>query len=637
MPSASRLLPPPPARNDPRPGVEFLRSFVDSLPALLWAATADGRIEYLSDGWERYTGLTEAQLRDGGWGDCIHPDDRAAVFDRWAAATAGGGEYVVEFRYRRHDGAYEWHVARAATVRDTAGRVVRWAGVTTNVHAARAAEAALREREELLRTVLAHIPAAVFWKDRDSAYLGCNETCARNAGYEAPADLVGRTDLEFGYSKEEAEFYRACDRRVMETGEPLLNIEETQTRPTGETAVILTSKVPLRDGSGSVVGVVGVYQDVTGVKRLEEQYRQAQKMEAVGRLAAGVAHDFNNQLTVINGYSDLLLDTLSPKDPGYALVEEVRRAGERSAGLTRQLLAFGRREVVAPRVLDLNDVVRGVERILAQAVGEDVRLVTELAPGLAAVRADQGQLEQVLMNLVVNARDAMPDGGTLTVATANLPGGSRVRLTVADTGTGMTAEVRRRLFEPFFTTKPKGQGTGLGLAVVHGVVTQAGGAVEVQTAIGRGTTFHIDLPASGEPARRSTGSSVVRVVARGSETVLLAEDEDGVRALTRHILRNAGYTVLEAGDGVEAVAVAAGHAGPIHLLVTDVVMPGLGGREAAERIVAARPGTRVLYLSGYTDDAVVRHGVLRSDMAFLRKPYTPTELVYKVRDVLDRR
>ena len=644
MPSA-QARPLPPLRDDSRPGVEFLRSFVDSLPTLLWASTPDGRIEFLSDGWQRYTGQTPAQLRAGGWGDAIHPNDRDDVMRRWADTVAGGGEFEVEFRYRRHDGEYEWHLARAAPVRSDDGRVARWAGVTTNIDAARraeakarAAEAALREREELLRTVLAHIPAAVFWKDRDSVYLGCNDTCARNAGRAAPADLVGKTDWDLTYSRAEAEFYRACDRKVMESGEPLLNVEETQTRPGGETAALLTSKVPLRDASGAVVGVVGVYQDVTGLKRLEEQYRQAQKMEAVGCLAAGVAHDFNNLLTIINGYSDLLIDALDPGDPRFPLVEEIRKAGERSAGLTRQLLAFGRREVVAPRLLDVNDVVRGVERILGRAVGEDVRLVITLAPDLAAVRADPGQLEQVLMNLAVNSRDAMPDGGTLTLTTANVTTttGSAVLLAVTDTGCGMTDAVRRRLFEPFFTTKEKGRGTGLGLAVVHGVVTQAGGSVEVDTAPDRGTTVRVLLPAVGEPARPAAGKSGIRAVPRGTETILLAEDEDGVRALTRHVLQAAGYTVLEAADGAEAVAAAAAHPGSIHLFVTDVVMPGLGGREAAGRLLAARPGVKVLYLSGYTDDAVVRHGVAHAEVDFLRKPYSPTDLAYKVREILDR-
>jgi PAS domain S-box-containing protein len=524
-----------------------------------------------------------------------------------------------------------------------AARLVLAEDVTERV----AAERALREREELLRNVLAHIPCGVFWKDRHSVFLGCNEQFARDHGFAAPADVVGRTDAELPFERAEAAGFRACDRVVMETGEPVLHLEEAQTLPGGRRTV-LTSKVPLRAAAGTVVGILGVYQDITALKRLEEEYRQAQKMEAVGRLAGGVAHDFNNLLTVINGFGDLALAQLSGSDPVRALLEEVRKAGERAAGLTGQLLAFGRKQILRHEVLDPNAVVAELAAMLRRLIGEDIDLVVRPGAGLLSVRADRGQVEQVLLNLAVNARDAMPTGGTLTIETRNvtLPGkraddGSEVRpgphvlVAVSDTGCGMTEEVKAHVFEPFFTTKGLGKGTGLGLATVYGIVKQSGGHVEVEAAPGRGATFRIYLPVDSGPPARERPDPVAGALPGGTETVLVTEDEGGVRGLAVRTLRQLGYTVLAAA-GADEAAVAAGGGRPIDLLVTDVVMPGDGGRELAARLRVGRPGLRVLYMSGYTDDALLRHGVEHGGANFLQKPFTPTALAHKVREVLDR-
>ncbi|MDB5313122.1 MAG: Blue-light-activated protein, partial [Gemmataceae bacterium] len=377
---------------------------------------------------------------------------------------------------------------------------------------------------------------------------------------------------------------------------------------------------------------------------LEEQFRQAQKMEAVGRLAAGVAHDFNNLLTIINGYSEIVLDTLPAADPNRDLLAEIRNAGERSAGLTRQLLAFSRQTVLESRVLDPNALVRDAEKLLRRLIGEDVALTAHLAPDAGRILADPGQLEQALVNLCVNARDAMPEGGELTVRTRNEDvGGDRpdarpgpyVVITVTDTGHGMDEATKARIFEPFFTTKGVGQGTGLGLAMVYGFVRQSGGFVAVESEPGRGTRFDVYLPrASAAP---KPGSGVVPgPVPRGTETILLVEDEAAVRGLARHVLAGCGYTVLEAAHGREAVRVAEAHRGKVDLVVTDVVMPGgMGGRRVAEAVAAAHPEAKVLYVSGYTDDAVVRHGVTEAGTAFLQKPFTPAVLARKVREVLD--
>lgn len=402
----------------------------------------------------------------------------------------------------------------------------------------------------------------------------------------------------------------------------------------------------LRDLAGEPVEVVGSWSDITERKQLEDQFRQAQKMEAIGRLAGGVAHDFNNLLTIINGYGELVLGGLSASDPIRALIREMVAAGDRAAGLTRQLLAFSRKAIIEPKILDLKAVVADVDKMLRRIIGEDVQLTVVTDPELGAVKADLGQIEQVLLNLVVNARDAMPQGGRLTIEVRNAEldqtyvrdhvdaqSGPHVLLAVSDTGCGMDQATVTRIFEPFFSTKGE-QGTGLGLATVHGIVKQSGGHVAVYSEVSHGTTFKVYLPRVYQRPRSAKSYQGLALMPPGSETVLLVEDEDGVRALSRHILQSCGYTVLEARDGAEAIR-QAGQSGRIELIVTDVVMPRMGGREVAERVSGMHPGIKVLFLSGYTDDAVVRHGILEAEVAFLQKPFTPGALATKVREVLE--
>ena len=408
------------------------------------------------------------------------------------------------------------------------------------------------------------------------------------------------------------------------------------------------------DAEGHPIQLRGVAIDSTKgklaqaeTKRLEQQLRQAQKMEAVGRLAGGVAHDFNNLLTIISGYSDLLLDDPGTLDPQRGYANEIRNASGRAASLTRQLLAFSRQQVLAPRVLDLNAVVTNIEKMLKRLIGEDIELVTVLGESLWPIKADPGQLEQVLLNLVVNARDAMPKGGVLTIETANvqidstsaqahfpLTPGPYVLLTFSDTGIGMDAETQARIFEPFFTTKEKGKGTGLGLAMVYGIVKQSGGYIWVSSEVGKGTTFKIYLPRTEEEtAEPGTGRSGLEAQ-QGRETLLLVEDEEAVRALARNVLRKKGYTVLEAGHGEEALKLSEQYLGQIDLLVTDVVMPQMSGFELARRLANSRPQIKVLYISGYADNAVWREGGLEPGGAFLQKPFSPEALAGKVREVL---
>jgi CheY-like chemotaxis protein len=383
---------------------------------------------------------------------------------------------------------------------------------------------------------------------------------------------------------------------------------------------------------------------------LEEQFRHAQKMEAVGRLAGGVAHDFNNLLTVINGYSDLLLEGLSTSDPARGHLEEIKRAGERAALLTRQLLAFSRKQILEPKVLDLNGVLDGLDKMLRRLIGEDIELATIRGPELGQVMADPGQIEQILMNLAVNARDAMPQGGKLTIETSNadlddayarrhavvIPG-RYVMLAVSDTGIGMDAETQSHIFEPFFTTKEKGKGTGLGLATVFGIVKQSRGNIWVYSEPGRGTTFKVYLPQVKKAAERVQAGQAPGRADGGSETILVVEDEESVRALAVRILQKHGYKVLETISVEQALVIGERYRMPIDLLLTDVVMPGMRGPELAERLARSHPEMKVLYMSGYTDNAIVNHGVLAAGTAFLQKPFTPGALARQVREVLQGR
>jgi signal transduction histidine kinase/CheY-like chemotaxis protein len=415
----------------------------------------------------------------------------------------------------------------------------------------------------------------------------------------------------------------------------------------GSLSAVARTLSPIQHKRDRVIGAAAIAQGISSRKRLAEELRQKQKMAAIGQLAGGVAHDFNNLLTIINGYSNMLLC-----DPGldamtHSLVEEIHKAGMRSASLTTQLLAFSRR--LEPKVVNLSDRMSSIQSLLSRLIGEDVVLTIKLHPSLGCIKVDPGQLDQVVINLVVNARDAMPRGGKLTLETATVdldeaavasrppvrPGRYSL-LAVSDTGTGMDEHTRERVFEPFFTTKGPGKGTGLGLAVVHGIIAQSGGHIEVESEVGRGTTFKIFFP-QVEGVRKSDPSHLgIKPALPGSETVLLVEDEEGVRKMARHSLELAGYKVLEAANGGEGMFVAESHPGPIDVLVADVVMPEMGGCLLAERLIALRPGMKVLFVSGYTNDAVLRDGILAAEIHFLQKPFTPAMLTRSVRKVLEQ-
>ncbi|MFQ4136559.1 response regulator [Nodosilinea sp. PGN35] len=511
----------------------------------------------------------------------------------------------------------------------------------TEIAERRRTEAALRDSEARYRQLFQSITDPVFVCDRETLlYLAVNDAAVATYGY-SPAEFLALTlgDL------------------CLPEDLPALRAIVTQPTPghhgpwryRTKDAQITTVEIFAYglEFAGRPACLLQA-RDVTEQRRLEEQFRQSQKMEAIGRLAGGIAHDFNNLVTVIKGYSELLQSRIDPDDPASELLGEIYSAGERAGALTRQLLAFSRQQVLAPQVLNLNTVVSNTKTMLRRLIGEDVLLVTHLSPTLGPIRADPGQIEQVLMNLAVNARDAMPEGGTLTLATqtvvlddvycrtvADLNPGNYVRLAVADSGDGMDAATQAKMFEPFFTTKPVGKGTGLGLATVHGIVKQSGGHIAVESAVGRGTTFQIYLPLVAAAVPEVPAPARSRTFPQGCETILVVEDEAAVRALEVTVLQRCGYRVLEAANGKDALRLAEQESGPIHLLVSDVVMPHLGGRSLAEQLVRDRPHCNVLFLSGYTDDAVIHYSVSEAGTAFLQKPFTPSALAQKVRQVLD--
>jgi two-component system, cell cycle sensor histidine kinase and response regulator CckA len=505
---------------------------------------------------------------------------------------------------------------------------------------------ALAESERLLRSVIDGTSDVVFVKDLAGRYVIANAAAAAIAGRSAE-EMIGRTDEDI-FPREVADRVRAADANVLATGEAQTYEDVIAEPNTGKSVTLLTTKGLYRDRTGRVAGVFGLARDITRHRQLEMELRQAQKMEAVGRLAGGIAHDFNNLLSIIMSYAGMLSadgpDSVSdPRD-----INEIMQAANRAAGLTRQLLAFSRQQVLEPRLLDLNELVTGVQKMLQRIIGEDIKSVTELAPELGHVRADPGQLEQVMLNLAVNARDAMPTGGVLRVTTQpitldaaqaaghpDMVPGRYVVLTVSDTGIGMDETTRARIFEPFFTTKEKGKGTGLGLSTVYGIVHQSGGFITVDSHVGRGTTFQVFFPFVSETSSTRVATPVgSQLVSAGHETILLIEDEDTLRRVAGHVLERGGYTLLTASNGAEAMVLAAQHTGRIDLIVTDVVMPGLNGREVVERLAPMHPEAKVLFISGYTDDTVLRLGILESNTPFMQKPFSALALARKVQELL---
>jgi two-component system cell cycle sensor histidine kinase/response regulator CckA len=507
----------------------------------------------------------------------------------------------------------------------------------------------LVKREELFRLISENAADMIAVVDANGKRLYNSPAYERILGY-SPEELKSTSSLEQVHPDDRQLVEDAAKEARM--GGVGRTIQYRMRHKDGGWHVLESGASAVLNSDGKVEKLVIVSRDVTARRSLEEQFRQAQKMEAVGRLSGGIAHDFNNLLGVIIGYAEFLQEHLEPEDALRGSADEILKAGKRAAGLTRQLLAFSRQQVLDPRVLDLNSAVYDMEKLLRRLIGEDIELTTPLSPDLGRVKADQGQLEQVIMNLAVNARDAMPQGGKLVIATENMimdeafvrrylypvQPGPYVCLTVTDSGIGMDADTKARAFEPFFTTKEKGKGTGLGLSTVYGVVKQSGGYIDIYTSPGAGTSFKIYLPRVDE-AIKAEGASLdgVKSSFDGKETILLAEDEVSLRTLTRTTLELCGYKVLEAKDGVAALEVSEHHDGTIDLLLTDIVMPGMGGRALAHELVRRRPEIKLVYMSGYTGQAVGAQGPVEPGSVFLSKPFTRVSLTRKIREALDRR
>ena len=636
-----------------RESEDRFRDLVEHSQELICTHDLEGRILSANPWAATVLGIAPEELLRMNFRDLLVPEVRHE-FERYLGEmrTHGSARGMMWVQTRKGERLL-WEYKNTLRTEGVAEPIVR--GMAQDITERKRAEEALRASQKMIEDIINAIPVRVFWKGRNLVYLGCNSVFARDAGFADPKDVIGKDDFQMGW-REQAELYRADDRLVIESGCSKFLMEELQTTPEGNTLALLTSKIPLRNSNGEIKGVLGTYYDITDLKsaeaekeKLQSQLLQAQKMEAVGRLAGGVAHDFNNLLTVITGYSELLLQKVGKESDIFRDVEEIKRAGERAAALTQQLLAFSRKQVIEPKVLDLNLLMANLGKMLVRLIGENIHLEMVSGKDLGWVKVDPGQFEQVLINLAVNARDAMPDGGTLIIETANVElneeycaqrpyeihPGWFVRLAVSDTGHGMTKETSEHIFEPFFTTKEKGKGTGLGLSMIYGAVKQSGGSIEVYSEAGTGTTFKIYLPMVESDDSEPRESRLAVELPTGSETLLLVEDEDVVRGLAVRILGDLGYRVMQARNGDEAIAMAKKYSDRIDLLLTDVVMPGMSGAELAKQLAPHHPEMKVLFTSGYTDDAISRHGVLDEGVSFIGKPYTPSALARKVREVLD--
>ncbi len=626
--------------------MRWLSHAVEQSPAAVLITDPAGVIQYVNQRFTEISGYARSEVLGKNASILKSGQTPPEVYDALWATIMSGDTWKGEIQNRRKTGELYWDHSVISPLRDGAGAITHFLSVQEDVTERKRMEQQLREREEYFRSLIEQAMDIIAVLDASGAIKYASPSVSPVLGY-APEELVGRKMLDLVHADDaEATLQVFAEGVATGTGGRLL---EVRFRHKDGTYRILEAIGRYLLGDPLVRGVVINARDVTERRSLERQFLQAQKMEAVGRLAGGVAHDFNNVLTAILGYAGLLLDGLPTLSPLRPDLEEIKNAADRAAGLTHQLLAFSRKQVLEMRVLDVNELVADMDKLLRRLLGEDIDVLTKLDPAVGSVRADAGQLEQVIVNLAVNSRDAMPEGGKLAIETRNaelddsyaqehvpVRPGHYVMLAVSDTGTGMTAETMSHVFEPFFTTKEAGKGTGLGLATVYGIVKQSGGYVWCYSEPGQGTTFKIYLPRVDLPAERLPGRAAERPT-QGSETVLLVEDEGALRALARRVLERHGYTVLEAPTADAALALARDHAGPIHLLLADVVLPGASGRTLANELLLRRAELKLLFMSGYTEDAIVLRGVLAPQTAFIHKPFTADGLAAKVREVLDGR
>ena len=635
----------------------LLRELFNVSPDIVTRFDTNGRIELISPSVKTVIGYTPEQVLADQTLVRIHPDDLPLLEHFWHFyhREKRFPENIITWRWFHAEGHPIWIESTYMNLRDDFGKVIGCLSIARNVTDRHHAEQTLQRERDLLDAILATTVAGITVLSTDGKILFANRAAEEVLGLTRStieqmsynAEQWHHTDVDGGPWPDENQPFR----RVMTTGEPVFDVQHAIENDAGVRKILSINGAPIKNALGEITSLVFAVTDITERKRLEDQLRQAQKMEAVGRLAGGIAHDFNNILTVINGSCDILLTGLPPDHQLRHDAEQIQQAGQRAVTLTRQLLTFSRRQMLQPRILNLNDIVAGIEQLLRRLIGEDIELLVAVAAHPVMVRVDAGQIEQVLLNLAVNARDAMPHGGTLQIETdriqveegtmqqqfAHVSPGSYAQLTVRDNGSGIEAAVKPYIFEPFFTTKPQGKGTGLGLATVHGIVTQSGGSIWFESEVGRGTQFTIVLPALMLPdtTAHNYHDSATERNQSGSETILLAEDEDLVRQLTRRILMRSGYKVIEASNGEQALQAATSYEGKIHMLLTDVVMPGgMSGPQLATRLLTIRPDIKVLYMSGYTANEIGDFG-MHGGIELLNKPFTPTVLSNKIREILD--
>ncbi len=605
----------------------------------------EGRRLYNSLSYQKALGYSPEELQASSSFEQIHPDDRERVKKAAEEARRSGIGKTLEYRLRHKNGTWLVLESTSSVIRNAKGEPEKLVIVNRDVTERKRAEEALRRSESGFRSVVEDAPYGIYRTSLTGRFLQVNPALQKMLGYESTEELL-RRDLANHIFRHAGEYQRLTE--LLAHTEEIKDLEMEWKRLDGTPITVRCSGRRINDESGVPAYFEVFAEDVTEKRVLEKQLRMAQKMEAIGRLSGGIAHDFNNLLGVIIGYSGVLKKRLGPDNALCEHALEIEKAGQRAASLTKQLLAFSRQQVLTPAVLNLNSLATDMEKMLPRLLGEDIEVSLTLDPELGNVKADQSQIEQVIMNLAVNARDAMPTGGKLKVQTSNVeldqaytwnhPGskaGEYVLLTVTDTGMGMDAGTLTHIFEPFFTTKERGKGTGLGLATVYGVVKQSNGYIWVDSAPGKGASFQIYLPRHvGEPGadepKNDSGEKL-----RGSETILLVEDAEPLRKLAQTFLEAGGFRVLPAESGEVALEVAAGFRGTFDLLLTDVVMPGMNGRVLAEQLSPRQPGMKVLYMSGYTDSFIAGHGVLDPETHLLHKPFTEEVLIRKVREVLD--
>jgi len=624
---------------------ELFRLISENAADLIAVVDMHGNRIYNSLSYEKVLGYSPEELRSSSSFEQIHPEDRERVKAAAEEARLTGVGRPMEYRFRHKDGTWRVLESTASVIRNSKGEPEKMVILNRDITERKRAVEAAQRSETSFRSVVGDAPYGIFQADLTGKLLMVNPALEKMLGYKSQDELL-MVNLASGIYRHPAEHQKIND--LFLRNQHFKDIEVEWKRKDGTFITVRCSGWTVKHESSAHIEVFA--EDVTERRVLERQLRMAQKMEAVGRLSGGIAHDFNNLLGVIIGYIQVMKRNLVPGQPSYEYAEEIEKAGQRAVSLTRQLLAFSRQQVLEPVILNLNTLVSDMEKMLSRLIGEDIQLNLILDPVIGQVKADPGQIEQVVMNLAVNARDAMPDGGKLTIQTADAeidvafasehPGsvpGQYVALAVTDTGTGMDPEIQAQIFEPFFTTKGRDKGTGLGLATVYGVVKQSNGYITVDSEKGKGTSFKIYLPRIEQPIATRTKSIQTPLTVGGSETILLVEDAEPLRILAQLFLKENGYHVLTAADGSEAQQVAAEFTGPIHLLLTDVVMPGINGRVLAERLAPSHPAMKVLYMSGYTDSFIAGHGVLDEGTHLLHKPITEEALMRKVRELLDGR